>query len=173
MFHPIVDHQPETLRMYSLHFGDGKGSLRTVSKHFLYLLKKTETVFICKLRNLFNINTVCSPSEYFCPLETCRYSPHAPQATPSTRLACAASDDWSKDSAILHSRKSGVGFDSSHRNKNENFAPVTILTTVNDFGRMVPSKQSVDATAYLKINFLSQLLSAFLRIFRQVLWYTF
>ena len=49
MFHPIVDHQPETLSMYSLHFGNRKGSLRTVLKHFLYLLKKTETVFICKL----------------------------------------------------------------------------------------------------------------------------
>jgi hypothetical protein len=71
---------------------------------------------------------------------TCSYSPHAPQATPPTRLACAVSDNWSKDSAILHARSSGVGFDSSHRNKNENFAPVTILTTVNDSGRMVPSK---------------------------------
>ncbi|KIM71459.1 hypothetical protein PILCRDRAFT_17058 [Piloderma croceum F 1598] len=71
------------------------------------------------------------------------YSPHAPQATPPTRLACAVSDNWSKDSAILHARSSGVGFDSSHRNKNENFAPVTILTTVNDSGHMVPIAVSI------------------------------
>jgi hypothetical protein len=42
------------------------------------------------------------------------------------------------DSAILHCAKRGLGFDSSHRHKNENFAPVTLLTTVDDYGHMVP-----------------------------------
>lgn len=80
---------------------------------------------------------------------TSRYSPHAPTASPPSRLGCAASDNWSKDSAILHSLKRGVGFDSSHRNKNENFAPVTILTTVNDSGRMVPSEYLSDVITCL------------------------
>jgi len=72
----------------------------------------------------------------------CRYSAHAPRATPPTWLACAAADNWSKDSAILHLRKNGVGFYSLHHNKNENFAPVTLLTTVNfnDSGYMVLSE---------------------------------
>ena len=77
---------------------------------------------------------------HFCHLCNCRYSTHAPHATLPTRLACAATDNWLKDSAILHSRKSGVGFDSLHRNKNKNFAPVMLLTTVNDSGHMVPSE---------------------------------
>jgi hypothetical protein len=51
-----------------------------------------------------------------------------------------ATDDWSTDSAILHTRERGVGFDSSHRNLNENFAPVTLITTTNEYGRMVPSE---------------------------------
>ncbi|KZP02693.1 hypothetical protein FIBSPDRAFT_905615, partial [Athelia psychrophila] len=71
------------------------------------------------------------------------YSPHSPHADKPTKLMSASSDDWSKDSAILHSRKSGVGLDSAHRHKNENFAPVTLLTTVNDVGRMVPMTHSV------------------------------
>jgi len=77
---------------------------------------------------------------HFCHLYNCRYSAHAPHATLPTWLACAATDNWLKDSAILHSRKSGVGFDSLHRNKNENFAPVMLLTTVNDSGHMVLSE---------------------------------
>lgn len=78
----------------------------------------------------------------FCHFFDCRYSAHAPRATPPTWLACAAADNWSKDSAILHLRKNSVGFDSLHHNKNENFAPVTLLTTVNfnESGYMVLSE---------------------------------
>lgn len=68
----------------------------------------------------------------------CSYSSHEPNADEPTKLTCASSDTWSKDSAILHSRRNGVGFDSAHRHKNENFAPVTLLTTVDSNGRMVP-----------------------------------
>ncbi|KIM87288.1 hypothetical protein PILCRDRAFT_271067 [Piloderma croceum F 1598] len=86
------------------------------------------------------------------------YSAHAPRATPPTRLACAATDNWSKDSAILHSRKSGVGFDSSYRNKNENFALVTLLTTVNDSGCMVPIATCIseDIQMTTLVQFLTQ-----------------
>ncbi|KAF7965873.1 hypothetical protein HWV62_41176 [Athelia sp. TMB] len=72
------------------------------------------------------------------------YLPHAPNADVPSKLTCASSDDWSKDSAILHSCRNGVGFDSAHRHKNENFAPVTLLTTVDSNGRMVPSSATVE-----------------------------
>lgn len=66
-----------------------------------------------------------------------RYTPHSLKPRKSV-LRLASTDDWSKDNAILNTRRRGVGFDSSHRNKNENFAPVTLLTTTNEFGRMLP-----------------------------------
>ena len=52
-----------------------------------------------------------------------------------------ATDDWSTDSGILHTHERGVGFDSSHRNLNENFALVTLMTTINEFGQMVPCER--------------------------------
>ena len=55
------------------------------------------------------------------------------------------SDSFSLDSAILHSSRRGVGFDSSHRNKNENFAPVTLLITVDENHHMLPGK-SIEVT---------------------------
>lgn len=64
------------------------------------------------------------------------YSPHEGKS----RLRFMTTDPWSLDSAILDTRAKGVGFDSSHRNMNENFAPVTLLTTCNEFGCMAPSK---------------------------------
>jgi hypothetical protein len=152
MSHLTVGHLPMTLKTYSQPFGNASDWRRTVSKHYHCLLKKIEIVFICKVFNNARTEKALTMKKmHFCHLCDCRYSAHAPHATPPTRLACAATDNWSKDSAILHSRKSGVGFDSSHHNKNENFAPVTLLTTVNDFGRMVPSEWKQNAGYHLAL----------------------
>ena len=87
------------------------------------------------------------------------------------RLGLASMDNWSKDSAILHTGVRGVGFDSSHRNKNENFAPVTLLTTVDDLGHMVPSKLCVMCSHRgCSDNQLTQLRHSFPRIFKQIHW---
>jgi len=55
MSHHTVGHQHVILRTYSLHFDDGNGWRRTVLKHCLCLLRKTETVYICKLQVLFHV----------------------------------------------------------------------------------------------------------------------
>ena len=53
MSHHIVGHRHMILRTYSLRFEDGNGWRRTVLKHCLSLLRKTETVYTCKLQGLF------------------------------------------------------------------------------------------------------------------------
>jgi hypothetical protein len=70
------------------------------------------------------------------------YQPHDPNAHTPTELLCAASDAYSLDSLILHSYERGVGLDSSWRHLNDNFAPLTLITTVTERSRMVPGRSS-------------------------------
>ncbi|THU75909.1 hypothetical protein K435DRAFT_813920, partial [Dendrothele bispora CBS 962.96] len=57
---------------------------------------------------------------------------------------------------LLNSRERGIGFDSSYRNKNENRAPVTFITTVDHNRRMVPGPVFIsgDVTAATLTHFL-------------------
>lgn len=44
------------------------------------------------------------------------------------------------DCSIMNAPDRGLAVDSSHRNKNENRAPVTLVTTVDESGHMVPGQ---------------------------------
>ncbi len=66
-----------------------------------------------------------------------RYSPHNEED--GTILCCGITDDWPLDSALLYGPDRGIGFDSSHRNKNENFAPVTFILTTDENDHLAPS----------------------------------
>jgi len=57
-----------------------------------------------------------------------------------SRLACIVVSPYALESAILHSVKRGLFMDSSWRNKNSLRCPVTILSAINEFHRMVPGR---------------------------------
>lgn len=56
------------------------------------------------------------------------------------RLHCLAADPYCLDNAIVNCGLRGIGLDSTWRNMNEDFLPLTFLVTENEFGRMVPSE---------------------------------
>jgi hypothetical protein len=66
------------------------------------------------------------------------YSPYAPDSEKPTKLCVAVTDTFSLDSAIKNSLDLGCGLDSSYRHKCENFAPLTLVTTLNEQNHMVP-----------------------------------
>lgn len=78
-----------------------------------------------------------APTPYCTELKIGRYSKHDEET--GSILKCGITDDWSLDSAILYAPERGVGFDSSHRNKNENFAPVTFFLTTDENDHLAPS----------------------------------
>jgi hypothetical protein len=87
-----------------------------------------------------------------------------------TRLECLATDMYGLDNAILHCTARGIGLDSTWRNMNEHFAPMTFLVTENENGRMVPSKPSIMCQGLQLITTVATFLSenvrtATLRVF--------
>lgn len=58
----------------------------------------------------------------------------------SQRFEIIIAPDFGLDTAILHSTRRGLFMDSSWRNKNAYRCPVTMISTMDDFHRMVPSQ---------------------------------
>ncbi|KAH8109727.1 hypothetical protein DFH11DRAFT_1810540 [Phellopilus nigrolimitatus] len=96
------------------------------------------------------------------------YSRHDPKS--ALKLTFGMSDEFCKDSAILNSLERGVGFDSSWRSKNENFAPMTLLTTINKDGRMHPISAllSEDVQASTLSTFLEGTAKAIMRRAKEI-----
>jgi hypothetical protein len=67
--------------------------------------------------------------------------------TLSDRFECILAPESGLDTAIAYAREHGMFMDSSWRNKNALRCPLTILCTINEYHRMVPSKFSVPAIA--------------------------
>lgn len=51
---------------------------------------------------------------------------------------CVIAPEFGLDMAILYSMDNGLGMDTSWRNKNAHRAPMTVVSTVNAAGRMLP-----------------------------------
>ncbi|THU80695.1 hypothetical protein K435DRAFT_939190 [Dendrothele bispora CBS 962.96] len=60
--------------------------------------------------------------------------------------------DYCIQTMLLYGYVNGVGLDSSYRNKNENRAPITFLTTVDKYRRMLPG----DVKAETLVKFLEE-----------------
>ncbi|KAF9472489.1 hypothetical protein BDN70DRAFT_770254, partial [Pholiota conissans] len=75
---------------------------------------------------------------------------------PPSNFATGIQHPFAIQSLILWSGQNGVGFDSSYRHKNENRAPVTFITTIDDNAHMIPGPVFVsgDATAETLTTFL-------------------
>lgn len=58
----------------------------------------------------------------------------------SCRLECVISPPFGLETAIRHSMERGLYMDSSWRNKNAQKCPVTIVATINQYHRMIPSR---------------------------------
>lgn len=57
---------------------------------------------------------------------------------PPSGFATGIKHPYAVQSLLLWARKEGLGLDSTWRHMNENRAPVTFVTTVDENGRMVP-----------------------------------
>ncbi|KAJ7108452.1 hypothetical protein C8R43DRAFT_905380, partial [Mycena crocata] len=77
--------------------------------------------------------------------------------TPPSRFATGMKSEHSLQSILLWSCINRIGLDSCWRHKNENRAPVTFLTTVDQNERMLPGP------VYLSANVTAQTLEVFLR----------
>ena len=75
---------------------------------------------------------------------TCRFTEHNPDASPPTKLSCGVADKWTLENLLLYSTVNGCNLDSSFRGHNDNRAPLTLVTTTNHQGHMVPGKSSPD-----------------------------
>ena len=60
-----------------------------------------------------------------------------------TTLKFTVTEDSGLDAVILNGVEHGAALDSSHRNKNENVAPVTFITTTNANYCMEPGVSQV------------------------------
>lgn len=68
-------------------------------------------------------------------------SPTVSSKTSPSKFATGLRNDFALQNLILFGEDHGCGLDSSHRNKNELRAPVTLLTTLNDAKHMVPGER--------------------------------
>ncbi|KAJ7064679.1 hypothetical protein C8F01DRAFT_1127692 [Mycena amicta] len=75
------------------------------------------------------------------------YIPADMSTTPPSKSVTGIKSAHSIQSILLWSHINGVGLDSSYRHKNENRAPVTFLTTVDQNDRMLPGPVYVSANA--------------------------
>ncbi|KAJ3505246.1 hypothetical protein NLJ89_g7517 [Agrocybe chaxingu] len=75
------------------------------------------------------------------------YSPPDYTTDPPTNFATGIQHPFAIQSLILWSHANGVGFDSSYCHKNENRAPVTFLTTIDDNSHMIPGPVFVSGNA--------------------------
>jgi hypothetical protein len=75
----------------------------------------------------------------------CSFQPYRAKTENSQRseLQCVAADEFSLDSAILHSLERGVGLDSTWRHICQNFTPLTLVNTATEYNRMVPGEESL------------------------------
>ncbi|THU85900.1 hypothetical protein K435DRAFT_868810 [Dendrothele bispora CBS 962.96] len=77
---------------------------------------------------------------------------------PKPRFQLGIKNPYCLQVLLLYGCRYGLGFDSSYRNKNENRAPLTFLTTVDDNQRMLPGPVflSGDVTSETLTTFLSE-----------------
>jgi hypothetical protein len=95
-------------------------------------------------------------SDNACAFDTAHsYTPFVDGETP---LSACMAIPHSLDSMILHAHHSGIGLDSSWRHKNENRAPMTLITVVNRHGHMMPGAGllSSDVTRESLVVFLTK-----------------
>ncbi|EED82568.1 predicted protein [Postia placenta Mad-698-R] len=89
------------------------------------------------------------------------YHPHDfRQPDPLSPFTVAIADSHSLDSIILNAGLRGLALDSSWRNKNENRAAMTLLSTVNDHKHVMPG------AVLLSANVQTETLTEFLRVTR-------
>ncbi|KAF7357048.1 hypothetical protein MVEN_01041600 [Mycena venus] len=74
------------------------------------------------------------------------YSAPDPTTDPPTNFATGITNTYAEQSLILYSAVNGVGLDECWRNMNQNRAPVTLLTTINDNERMLPGPTYLSGT---------------------------
>ncbi|PPQ89048.1 hypothetical protein CVT25_006708 [Psilocybe cyanescens] len=84
------------------------------------------------------------------------YSPPNYDTNPPSKFATGIQHPFAIQSLILWSHQNGIGLDSSYRHKNENRAPVTFITTIDENHHMLPGPVfvSADATAETLVLFL-------------------
>ncbi|KAJ7270794.1 hypothetical protein C8J57DRAFT_292398 [Mycena rebaudengoi] len=77
---------------------------------------------------------------------------------PPRNFATGIHNPFGTQVMILHGSKNGIGHDSTYRHMNENRAPLTIMITVDELGRMVPgfAYLSGDLTTETQITFLQE-----------------
>ncbi|KZP15732.1 hypothetical protein FIBSPDRAFT_958571 [Athelia psychrophila] len=88
-----------------------------------------------------------------------RFDPPDMSTDPPSGFATGIKHPYAVQSLLLWARKEGLGLDSTWRHMNENRAPVTFVTTVDDNGRMVPGPVyiSSDVTADTMALFLQDI----------------
>ncbi|KZP10623.1 hypothetical protein FIBSPDRAFT_757936, partial [Athelia psychrophila] len=87
------------------------------------------------------------------------FDPPDMSTDPPSGFATGIKHPYAVQSLLLWARKEGLGLDSTWRHMNENRAPVTFVTTVDDNGRMVPGPVyiSSDVTADTMALFLQDI----------------
>jgi len=66
------------------------------------------------------------------------YTPPDYDTNPPSKFATGIQHPFALQVLLRYSRQNGVGLDSSYRHKNENRAPVTFLTTIDENSHMLP-----------------------------------
>nr|GAT45044.1 predicted protein [Mycena chlorophos] len=90
------------------------------------------------------------------------YTPANETTTPPSGFATGIKTDHSLQSLLLWGHQNGIGLDSCWRNKNENRAPVTFVTTIDHNRRMLPGP------VYISANITAETLKSFLRQVKQL-----
>ncbi|KAJ7507648.1 hypothetical protein B0H11DRAFT_1902725 [Mycena galericulata] len=86
------------------------------------------------------------------------YSPPNYLTDPPTEFATGIHHEYGTQAMLLGAWKHGVGHDSTYRHMNENRAPLTIMITLDEEGRMVPgfAYLSGDTTIETQATFLAE-----------------
>ncbi|KAJ6447850.1 hypothetical protein C8R47DRAFT_999675 [Mycena vitilis] len=86
------------------------------------------------------------------------YSAPDPTADPPTNFATGITNTYAEQALILYAGAHGAGLDECWRHMNQNRAPVTLLTTINDDERMLPGPTYLSSTinTETQVEFLSQ-----------------
>jgi len=66
------------------------------------------------------------------------FTPPNYDTDPPSNFATGIQHPFAVQAILLWSGQHGVGLDSSHRHKNENRAPVTFITTIDENSHMLP-----------------------------------
>ena len=79
------------------------------------------------------------------------YCPVNMETDPPSNFATGIQHPFAVQAILRWSLQNGVGLDSSYRHKNENRAPVTFLTTIDQNSHMVPGKIVLNLSQFLTL----------------------